>query len=198
MLSFTDDFLALTDFKHPNTIYGQVLPKIIRWKIMKLSLGIVSVAFLAFSSLSALSLAQGVKQVTALNRVTVSGTMEIVDDEVINRRNERAILDVSGTAVVGLDPSSLVRMEGCAGGEVRVELALDVQGADNGMVRVVGTASMYEGTSCTTRELEDTETIRLTIPANQYTPYTVNLNNSETFGGDTARITLNFHNAVLN
>lgn len=143
--------------------------------------------------------AQAEAKSSTRNRVTVSGIMEILDDEVINRRNVRVTRDVSGTAIVGVDPSSPIRMEGCAGSEIRVELELDVQGVSNSNdVRVTGNAYLYEGTSCTSGDLEDTETIRLTVPANQYAPYTINLLNAETFGGDTASISLNFYNAVQN
>jgi hypothetical protein len=130
----------------------------------------------------------------SLRQVTVSGTIDIKDDETWPASDERETVPVSATGVIGVEPSSFVEMEGCAGDEVRVTLELNAQGAARNAVLITGTARLYEGTNCTTTDLEQEKSIRLTVPADSYAPFTINLANSGFGGGDTAKITLNFGN----
>jgi len=134
-----------------------------------------------------------VEEIPSSNRkVTVSGTIDITDDETFS--DERKTIPVSATGVIGIEPSSFVEMEGCAGDEVRVTLELNAQGAARNDVLIKGTARLYEGTSCTTTDLEHEKSIQLTVPADSYAPLTIDLISSGFGGGDTAKINLNFGN----
>jgi len=57
-------------------------------------------------------------------------------------------------------------------------------------VFIQGTAKLFESTSCTTNDLEDTENFSFTVPPDQTINQTINLENAGFGGGDTAEITL--------
>jgi uncharacterized protein with LGFP repeats len=131
-------------------------------------------------------------------KLRIGGSVKITDDESIFEKNEHGTFDVSGGPIVTSDyPAGLIKQEWCVGGEVRVELELDVFAGNNGDVIVKGEARMYEGTSCHNDDLEDTEPIRLVVPPGKFhEPGTITLRNSESDGGDVAEIKLNFSNSA--
>jgi hypothetical protein len=88
------------------------------------------------------------------------------------------------------------------GGECRVEVDLQGVIVSGGDIKVTGEARLYEGTSESTSDLEDTESIDMTVP--RMTPThlgatqkTIQLRNTETFGGDHAEIFLTFLNIAV-
>jgi len=129
-------------------------------------------------------------------KIGLSGSVWIKDDEPLWESNEYGTFDISGQQVVTGDyPAALFKKEWCVGGEVRVELELDVFAGNNNGAIVKGEARMYEGTSCHSDDLEDTEPIKIVVPPDQFLdPGEIVLRNTESGGGDLAKIKLNFTN----
>jgi hypothetical protein len=85
------------------------------------------------------------------------------------------------------------------GGECRVEMDLEAVLGSNKEIKVTGEARLYEGTTESTDDLEDTKGIDMTVPrltVNHTDASTemVQLRNTETWGGDHAEIYLRFLN----
>ena len=126
-------------------------------------------------------------------RIVVTGTVEIVDDEIFE--NERCNHAVSGNVIIGEgQPSSLIRFSQCCGGEVRVEVDLNAAATSKGEVKVTGSAKLFEGASCETTDLEDEESIDFLVPVNDMAPFQIKLLSEGVGGGDNAKIRLNFAN----
>jgi len=125
-------------------------------------------------------------------QVTVSGTIDITDDETWPIIDEREEFPVYETMAIGVGSSSSVEIEECAGDEVRVILKLYAQEADRNTALIKGTATLYEGTNCATNDLEQEKKIQLKVPAASNISHNINLVSSGVGGGDTAKITLNF------
>jgi hypothetical protein len=114
--------------------------------------------------------------------------VRIVDDENWPESDKTRTFTIRQTA--RLDPwhrqVSLSQFNECVGGEVRVEIDLRLQLAnDNTTVRISGEARLYEGTSCNTRDREDAESLDGEIPPGR-SSRTINLRNSGAGGGDKA------------
>jgi hypothetical protein len=121
--------------------------------------------------------------------VTIDGWMFILDDE-WEQDDETGTFDFYRTA--RLDPSHLsadIHIEECVGDEVRVEIDFELfLLSDRTSVYADVTAKLYEGTSCDTDELEDTETTAFAVPEDQSRTESIHLYNDELGGGDYADI----------
>jgi hypothetical protein len=84
------------------------------------------------------------------------------------------------------------------GGECRVELRLIAKIVDNGRVQVEGSAKLFEGSSENTTDLEDEQTVTITVPRGG-TPvhHTVQLRSTGIGGGDHAEIGFSLTNSVV-
>ena len=82
----------------------------------------------------------------------------------------------------------------CAGDEVRVEVHMRVELAAFDVVRVTGTAYMYEGASCTSSDLDGSTPFAFSIARDRtLRPSPIELENAAE-GGDSARIQLSLTN----
>ncbi len=121
-------------------------------------------------------------------RLTITGSAFIVDDEFFE--DETGRLDINETR--NLDPFNRrteFQLNKCVGGEVRIEIDVRLRlEDDNSSVAVTGEARMYEGTSCSTDEREDSETFALNLAPGASQSVRIHLDNTEFAGGDTADI----------
>jgi hypothetical protein len=79
--------------------------------------------------------------------VTVSGSMRIVDDEDIVANEIERVQFAEARDLDEDQPEELIHVEGRAGGEVRVELDMNMQLIRNNRVRIRGSTILFEGTS---------------------------------------------------
>ncbi len=92
------------------------------------------------------------------------GRMLIVDDENWPESDEWAWFDVPQTGkVVGRREVPVVYVEECVGDEVRVEVTFSAW-AEGSNVRVIGFIRLFEGSVCTTDDLEKEQFFELIIP----------------------------------
>ncbi|MBD2068038.1 hypothetical protein H6F93_10965 [Leptolyngbya sp. FACHB-671] len=131
--------------------------------------------------------------------VQVSGTISAMDHETFGS-NERESAPVSGEAVVSTEgfPSELVKMSLGVGGEVRVDLDLNVSVRPNDVVRIEGSAKLFEGDDENTQDLEDEEAIQIQVLPGTPRSYKAGLANTGFGGGDKADIVLTFTNEEAN
>ena len=131
-------------------------------------------------------------------RVVIDGEMSLLDDELI-RRNERGSFPL--LAEFDLNPNNRTGSKSfseCVGGEVRGEIDFHVRLRDDDMsVEVTVNSYLFEGTSCGTREQEDSESLSLVVsPSNDSVERTIKLVNRESFGGDTATFQFTVRNQI--
>jgi hypothetical protein len=83
------------------------------------------------------------------------------------------------------------------GGECRVELRLTAREVGSGAVQLEGQARLYEGDSEDTSDLEEEQTVTMTVPRGGRPAHSrVQLSNSGLGGGDHAEIGLSFTNSL--
>lgn len=128
--------------------------------------------------------------------IDVRGTMDIVDDEAWPWDNETANRDFFiGDVRVGPYGTHATRYhDERMGGEVRVEVHLTFDWQLDASVDIAYTAHLYEGTSESTGDLEDTETGNISVGADDTESHSIELVNTEFAGGDTADIGLQISN----
>ena len=122
--------------------------------------------------------------------------MYIVDDESwpIPDETKRIVFNKTVNLSPG-HPRGSVHLEECVGGEVRVEVDFKLSlAADYTMVRTDVEARLYEGTSCSTNDLEDSASGLFITPKDRSTTGEFNLKNSGFGGGDKADITFTIVN----
>ncbi|NHC13098.1 hypothetical protein [Motilibacter deserti] len=77
----------------------------------------------------------------------------------------------------------------CVGGEVRSELTMSASrptSLPSGTIRATVTLKLYEGTSCSTQDLEDQRTVVVDVAPGQSRNVSISLENDEWGGGDWA------------
>jgi hypothetical protein len=129
-------------------------------------------------------------------RVLVSGTIDITDDETFGS-DERCAHSVSVDSgpLTSADPLFATTIARGCGGEVRVEVALQAALRDNGDIGVSGRVYLFEGTSEATTDLDGEEVITaFIVPRDSSALKEVTVRNVRE-GGDYANIRLTFHNA---
>lgn len=136
-----------------------------------------------------------------LGTVRIEGT----DDEWWPESDEHVSRERSVNAILMPDqPSITIDIPDVRwGGECRVEIEMEAVIATGGAIKVTGNAKLFEGVTTSTGDLEDTESIDLTVPplTPQHlgaTSKTVQLRNTEMGGGDHAEIYLRFQNITIN
>ncbi len=126
-------------------------------------------------------------------RVTINAHMDLTDDETFGS-NEHGSGDKSGEVVVtNGSPQEIINMVTTAGGEMRVELPINVQAHGNGDAKATGTAKLYEGTSEQTDDLDGTLDVDFLIPRDGFVSKSFTIRNTDE-GGDFAVITLTASN----
>jgi LGFP repeat len=126
-------------------------------------------------------------------RVTINAHMDLTDDETFGS-NEHNSGDKSGEVVVtNGSPQEIINMVTTAGGEMRVELPINVQVMTNGDAKGTGTSKLYEGTSEQTDDLDGTLDVDFLIPRDGFVSKSYTIRNTDE-GGDFAVITLTASN----
>lgn len=126
-------------------------------------------------------------------RVTINAHMDLTDDETFGS-NEHNSGDKSGEVVVTSDnPQEIINMVVKAGGEMRVELPINVQARSSGDTKATGTAKLYEGTSEETDDLDGTLDVDFLIPRDGFVSKEYTIRNTDE-GGDFAVIKLTASN----
>lgn len=126
-------------------------------------------------------------------RVTINAHMDLTDDETFGS-NEHGSGDKSGEVVVtNGSPQEIINMVTTAGGEMRVELSINVQVRENGDTKATGVTKLYEGTSEQTDDLDGTIDVDFLIPRDGIISKTYTVRNTDE-GGDFATITLTSSN----
>jgi hypothetical protein len=125
--------------------------------------------------------------------VTVVAHMDLIDDETFGSNEFSSADERREVVVTNFAPQELIKMSDGAGGELRVELALDVQARSTGDVSITGKASLFEGTSETSNDLDGDDAIQFIAPRDGFVSkkYVV-VNEDE--GGDQGTITLSVAN----
>lgn len=126
----------------------------------------------------------GQPTIECVQLVNVSGSMFILDDD-WGSANESGTFPFSNS--IYLTPgqaSTLVNAQNCVDEEVRVELAVNVaRGANGREVSVSGNVKLFEGTSCSTSELEGETNFAFVVPEDASVPnYSVHVTNGEDYG----------------
>ncbi len=116
--------------------------------------------------------------------VIVTGSIDIKDDEIFD--NEYASVSINDRITLNPEtkPNHTFKFHGCAGGEVRVELSLEVRLATNNAINVDGDASLFEGTSCNTTDREASEKFDLSVKEDRTESWSHTLLSTGTGGGD--------------
>ncbi|MEY2848264.1 MAG: hypothetical protein RI885_929 [Actinomycetota bacterium] len=126
-------------------------------------------------------------------RVTINAHMELTDDETFGS-NEHGSGDKSGEVVVtNGSPQEIINMVVTAGGEMRVELPINVQARSNGDTKATGTAKLFEGTSEQTDDLDGQLDVDFLIPRDGFVSKDYTIRNTDE-GGDFATIKLTASN----
>lgn len=126
-------------------------------------------------------------------RIMVNAHMELTDDETFGS-NEHGSGDKSGEAVVTNDfPQEVIAMITKAGGEMRVELSVNVQARATGDAVASGTLKLYEGTSEQTDDLDGQLDVSFLMPRDGFVSKTFTVRNTDE-GGDFAVVTLTASN----
>jgi hypothetical protein len=136
-----------------------------------------------------------------VGRVLVySGVLNGVDDETFGPNDLLTNYPVEGKiALTEMDvPQNGQPVSKGWGGECRLEFFLDARLLNDGQVAVNVTGKLFEGTSETTQDLEDEETVSIVVPRfgqGMITmPFEMRLASNEFTGNDTGRINLTFAN----
>lgn len=128
--------------------------------------------------------------------VSISGVMDITDDEVFS--DERATVPFNATVVVGPNLGTTTYVaKGCAGGEVRVEVTVVVVHKPTVLAEIRPTIRLFEGTSCSSNDLDGSLTpARFTLANNGVATLTQTVRNTAE-GGDKATVTLTVRNTSI-
>ena len=118
----------------------------------------------------------------SLRTLEVTGKALLVDDEIIGEERCDYAIDESIDLTAG-QSGTLLNFKECCGDEVRAELLLEASLEDD-IFNVSGTAKLFEGTSCNTKDLEDEEGISELVTDQRVVELEINLLNRG--GGDTA------------
>jgi len=127
--------------------------------------------------------------------VVIRGNIHIKDDEIFD--DEHCDFPISHQATLDLSrlPDYTLRYDDlCCGGEVRVELTLNLSLAQNMSVDVDGHAELYEGTSCATKDREDRGENSVSVPPDYRGSWNLDLLSRGAGGGDEGKITLDIEN----
>nr|WKN39744.1 hypothetical protein K4G66_13695 [Tunicatimonas sp. TK19036] len=127
-------------------------------------------------------------------RVVASAHMAITDDETFGS-NEHGTADgrTEGFVTNTTTPSTFLNLIGKAGGEVRVELNLNVSATTEGDVQISGNVQLFEGTSTESDDLDGTTGINFTVPRDGIITQRINVRNTDE-GGDFSDIDLTISN----
>jgi hypothetical protein len=127
-------------------------------------------------------------------KITVKGKIDIKDDEWFS--DEYGHLKIDEEFILSPGSRRPLQYIECVGGEVRVELELTVQLRRDLISFIDVTAVLFEGTSCSTDDKEDSKRERIIVPPDgPPVHWRYELLNTETGGGDWAKFNLTFTNS---
>ena len=131
-----------------------------------------------------------------LRIISIQGNARIKDDESWPMSDEFGDLSIPLQAVT-LSPLTRhpLQFEKCVGGEVRLEIDIDVYLKEDLTAEIKIDARLYEGTRCSTDDREDTVSqVVYARPDGSPVSWSYTLRNTENNGGDSATINLTFTN----
>lgn len=132
-------------------------------------------------------------------KLLISGTIDLSDYETFGS-NETTTVTVNWSIVLTpSSPTAVYKNDWCVGDEVRAELHITFNlDPSTGRVYGNGKSWLYEGTSCSTSDLESTDTFTFNINTGGSWSYDVKVwNVDESEPGDHAHFHLTFHNVEL-
>jgi hypothetical protein len=129
-------------------------------------------------------------------RLTVSASIEGVDDETFGSNEYGRVSQVRETILADSVPQNVLSLECRWGGECRVELNLVAQVLDNKDVRITGTAKLFEGTSESTKDLDGQRDFVVLVPRGKTAFHNETVKNDDE-GGDYADYKLTFTNTIV-
>lgn len=129
-------------------------------------------------------------------RVTVSATIDGVDDETFGSNEYGHAEFTRETILSDSQPQNVMKMQCKWGGECRVEFELTGQQLDSGNVRVSGIARLFEGTSEDTGDLDGESQFVFEVPKGQSVTNDQRVDNTDE-GGDYATIKMTVNNALV-
>ena len=131
------------------------------------------------------------------SKITFSSSISMLDDEFWGD-DERRTVNNSGVFILdNTRRTNSMFFVGKCGGEMRIELSVEVRQQDSGAITVSGRALLFEGTSEETNDLDGQRSFNQTIAANTTDTISFRVNNTDE-GGDFADIVLRFTNQRLN
>jgi hypothetical protein len=130
-------------------------------------------------------------------KLSVSASMDITDDDLFS--DDHCQYDQSQDFVLTpTSPQATFQMDRGCGGEVRIELDLDIQKLSNGDATISGTLLLFEGTSENTTDLDGQTTIgAFTVPSGTTVTKQFTVASTEATADDHAKITAVFTNSVI-
>lgn len=126
--------------------------------------------------------------------IIITGEGRLTDDEVFSDEHSTLVINERTTLSLANPRYTFPAFIECAGGEVRVEMAITATLAPDYSVDVNGAAELYEGSSCNTTDSEDSTTLTGNVPAGQSGEWNFTLQNRGTGGGDKAEISFRIDN----
>jgi hypothetical protein len=133
----------------------------------------------------------------SLRAVRISGTLRVVDDELIGSETRTSEL---GQELV-LSPatrSKTARFSVCAGGEARGDVELSVSLQNDWSVQVTGSLRLYEGSTCDTDDREDSRSTVVQIPRDLSRTLSLSARSTGVGGGDRAALEVLVRNLRAN
>jgi hypothetical protein len=132
------------------------------------------------------------------NEVRVTGWMHVKDDE--RRKDDIRNYDLlpQSMSVTYNEPANSRNWSQCHGGEIRVAFHVLAQQIDQkrGWVHVTATGRLFEGTSCSTNDKEDMETIEFDVRPGVAVQKDLRVKTKERRSSDYADIHFTVHNAL--
>jgi hypothetical protein len=126
-----------------------------------------------------------------LHHVAISGVLSIHDDEPWPWSDEHANVPYNGSVTVGpFIGTQPYHAEGCAGDEVRTTVDLEVMDDTDGWIHVKATVKLFEGTNCSTTDLEAQRDAEFWVAPNGQHAEPFHLRSTGTGGGDWTKTTV--------
>lgn len=126
-------------------------------------------------------------------RVVMSAHMDITDDETFGSNEHGSADNTTEGFLTNKTPQTFLQLVGKAGGEVRIELNLNANATTEGDVQIKGAATMFEGTSEESDDLDGTTDINFAVPRDEIMSQSITVRNTDE-GGDFANIRLTVSN----
>lgn len=132
-------------------------------------------------------------------KLLITGTIDLSDYETFGSNETRTVTVDLSFVLTPDNPTAVYTNNWCVGDEVRAEFHITINlDPSTGRVYGNGKSWLYEGTSCSTSDLESTDTFTFNINKGDSWGYDVKVwNVDESEPGDHAHFHLTFHNIEL-